>query len=270
MTRIAVIGNLAVDRVAGGAPRAGGAVFYAARVAARLALDVRLAARCAVDDVQVALEPLRSIGLPLAWAPGTKTTAFAFHYEGEHRVMTVEAVGDPWTPEDVTGWAASALDGAGWVHVGALLRSDFPADTLRAVATGGRRLLVDAQGLVRRAAVGPLESAGDVDAAVLAAVRVLKLNEDEARLLAGGAEVGALRSLGVPEVVLTLGSAGSLVVTADAAERVPAEPVVVADPTGAGDTYAIGYLAARAGGAAPVQAARQASALVAGVLAERA
>lgn len=267
---IAVVGNLAVDRVAGGAPRVGGAVFYAGRAAAQLGVEARLAARCAPEDDEVALAPLRALGLPLCFGPARRTTGFSFHYEGEHRVMTVDAVGDPWTAGDVTGWAAPALAGATWVHVGALLRSDFGAGALQALAREARRLLVDAQGLVRLAQTGPLRRDGGVAPETLAAVHVLKLSEDEAQLLAGSVEVAALRALGVPEIVLTLGSAGSVVVTAGGCERVVAEPVEVSDPTGAGDTYAVGYLAARAAGADPVEAARSASALVTATLAERA
>lgn len=88
-------------------------------------------------------------------------------------------------------------------------------------------------------------------------------------MLIGGTDAASLRTLGVPEVILTLGSAGSVVVTRDAVKRVNVEPVAVSDPTGAGDTYAIGYAVARAAGAEPVAAARRASALVADVLAAR-
>jgi sugar/nucleoside kinase (ribokinase family) len=266
---VAIVGNLAIDRVAGSAPRAGGPVFYAGRAAVGLGIAACLAARCAPADVEATLEPLRSLGLQLSWAPAVTTTAFTFHYEGEHRVMAVDAVGDAWTPADVTGWAAPALEHCRWVHVGAVLRSDFPAATLRALAAGGRRLLVDAQGLVRRAQVGPLRRDGEIETDALGAVQVLKLNEDEARLLAGGVDAEQLRSLRVPEVVLTLGSTGSLVVTPTVSERVTAEPVAVSDPTGAGDTYAVGYLAARADGADPVEAARHASAIVTRILSER-
>jgi 2-dehydro-3-deoxygluconokinase len=266
---VAVIGSLAVDRVAGGERRAGGGVYYAARAAASQGIAARLAARCAPDDAGVALAPLQRLGLPLCWRPAATTTAFAFHYEGERRVMTVEAVGDPWLPADVTGWASEALGGADWVHVGALLRSDFRAETLEALAADGRKLLVDAQGLVRQARVGPLVRDGAVEPGVLGAVQALKLSEAEARLLAGGIDETALRSLGVPEVILTLGSSGSLVVTPGASARIEAEPVGVSDPTGAGDSYAFGYVAARSDGAEPVDAARHATGLVTRILAER-
>ncbi len=203
----------------------------------------------------------------MTWRPGEVTTAFSFHYEGDHRVMQVEAIGDPWLPEDITGWAAAALDDARWVHAGALLRTDFSAQTLAALAADGRRVLVDAQGLVRRAEIGLLVRDGEIDRSSLTHLTVLKLNEDEARILAGGAAPDDLRALGVPEVVLTLGSSGSLIVTPDASERIVVEPVVGAvDPTGAGDSFSLAYLAARADAADPVEAARHASALVSDLL----
>ena len=266
---VAIVGNLSVDRVAGAVPRPGGGVYYGALGARRLGIDARVAARCAERDREVALAPLERIGLPVSFEPAAETTRFSFHYEGERRVMEVDAIGDSWRPGDITGWAAPALDGASWVHVGALLRSDFAADTLRAAAANGRKLLVDAQGLLRRAETGPLRRDADVDPSLLASVQVLKLSEAEAKLLAGGLAPASLRALGVPEVVLTLGSEGSVVITAEDEERVPAERVPGVDPTGAGDIYAIGYLAARAGGASPGEAARQAGVLVTALLSER-
>lgn len=267
MTTIGLIGSLTVDRVNGGPPRVGGAVYYASRAAARIGADVAIATRCAAEDRDSLVSQLEGFGLPVTWAPGTTTTAFSFHYEGDDRLMTVEAVGDPWTPADVEGWAATAL-AAPWVHVGALLGSDFPLETLEALAAGGRRLLVDAQGLVRIGATGPLRSTGEIDRGILRHLTVLKLDEGEAEILAGGTDPEALRALGVPEVVLTLGSAGSLVVAGAAVERIEITPITAAvDPTGAGDTYSLAYLNARARGDDPVGAARAASAVVSAILA---
>jgi len=74
----------------------------------------------------------------------------------------------------------------------------------------------------------------------------------------------------VPEIVLTLGSLGSCVVTATATGSVPAVEVAGSvDPTGAGDTYSAAYLAARSGGAEPVEAAGSATEVVAELLAAR-
>ncbi len=177
--------------------------------------------------------------------------------------MWQDAVGDPWPPDR----AVAAAGEAAWVDVCALTRTDFPAETLAALATEGRRLLVDLQGLVRTPTIGPLqtdEHIGDV----LHHVEVLKLNDEEAETLVGSAEPERLHALGVPEVILTLGSQGAWVVTPDLVEHVAAVPVDgPVDPTGAGDTYSATYIVQRAAGAEPVEAARIAAATVSAFLA---
>ena len=180
--------------------------------------------------------------------------------------MGVTAVGEVWQPED-----AAALDAdVRWVHVAPLLRSDFPPETLAALADG-RRLSLDAQGLVRVPRVGRLEVDAAYDPAVLASVTTVKLSEEEARVVAGGPfDRGAAARLGAHEVLLTLGSHGA-VVFADGFETfVPAAwPVLGVQTTGAGDAFMVGYANARADGADAVEAARRASRLVAELLEER-
>jgi sugar/nucleoside kinase (ribokinase family) len=99
---------------------------------------------------------------------------------------------------------------------------------------------------------------------------VLKLNDAEAIALVGSTDPDDLRRLCVPEVVLTLGSQGSVVVTAADAEHVPAMEIEGAvDPTGAGDTFWVSYLVARSQGALPVEAARNATEVTGRFLATR-
>ena len=270
MSALALVGNLAVDHIGGGAPRAGGGVFHAARAAAHVEADAVVVTRCAPADRDTALAPLEATGLPVTCADARETTAFSFHYEGDHRVMTVDAVGDPWNVGDVDGWASGPLEEARWVLVAGLLRSHFPPDTLAALARGGRSLLLDAQGIVRIARRGPLARDAGVGRGTLEHLAVLKLNEDEARILAGGLEPESLRALGVPEVVLTLGSQGALVVTADVAAPIPPHPTPASvDPTGAGDMFSLVYLHARAGGLEPVPAAERAARIAAELIASR-
>ena len=206
--------------------------------------------------------------MPVTAADGRETTAFSFHYEGDHRVMTVDAVGDPWTSDDIAGWAAPPLADARWVLVAGLLRSHFPAPTVAALARDGRRLLLDAQGIVRVARVGPLERNADIDRAVLAHLAVLKLNEDEARILAGALDAESLLALGVPEVVVTLGSEGARIVTPELDTAIPPHPVAAPNPTGAGDAFSLVYLDGRESGLHPVAAAERASREVADMLAD--
>jgi len=86
---------------------------------------------------------------------------------------------------------------------------------------------------------------------------VLFANADEARVLVGSAEPGALVSAGVAAAVVKLGAGGA--VWADRSGRTAsaqAEPVTPVDPTGAGDAFAAGFLAAWLTGAEPEEALR--------------
>jgi sugar/nucleoside kinase (ribokinase family) len=137
------------------------------------------------------------------------------------------------------------------------------------VAARRRRVSLDGQGLTRPRRVGPLELDADFDRGLLEHVTVLKLAEDEARALVGEPSEAALADLGVPEVVVTLGARGSLVYAQGRLQHVEARPVG-RDPTGAGDAFAVAYLASRADGQAPAASARRATALVAALLSGRA
>jgi sugar/nucleoside kinase (ribokinase family) len=173
--------------------------------------------------------------------------------------MSVERIGDVWSPSDV-----ARLPRGGWVHAAPLLRGDFPAETLAALA-GGRRLSLDGQGLTRMRSAGPLQLEGDRDPALLQHVSILKLAAEEAEALVGRVDPCALAELGPPEVVVTFGSRGSVVVAAGEAIEIRARHVD-ADPTGSGDAYGIAYLAARASRHPPAAAARLATALVGALL----
>ena len=168
--------------------------------------------------------------------------------------MSVEQAGDSWTPAD-----AESVPPGSWVHVAPLLRSDFTAETLAALAHG-RRLSFDGQGLVRRAEPGPLRLDADFDRAMLAHVQILKLAEEEAEI------VGAVDELGVPEVVVTYGPRGARVYSNGRWDTVGAWPIT-ADPTGSGDAFAGAYLAGRAQALSPLSAARRATAVVGALLA---
>jgi sugar/nucleoside kinase (ribokinase family) len=260
---LAVVGNLSLDRVDGGEPRAGGAPFHAARALRVLGRPAIVAAKGAEADRRL-LPPLVRLGVPVLWRGGDSTAAFSFRYSGNLRSMVVDALGPAWTAADLRG-----LERADWVHVGALARSDFPPETLALLARD-RRLSFDGQGLVRPAATGPLVLDDEFDPEVLRHVSVLKLAEEEARVLVGEPDAEALASLGVPEIVVTFGSDGSLVFAGDRLERVAARPVAgEVDPTGAGDAFVAAYLVSRSSGYAPVPAARRASALVADLLGGR-
>ena len=256
MPRLALVGNLSRDLVDGGTPRIGGAPYYAALAWRELGAHATIFTRCGPEERAAYSRRLISVGLPVVMLPGTATTAFSFYYVDSTRVMTVEHTGDTWTPAD----ARRVTPGA-WVHVAPLLRSEFPAETLAALARG-RRLSFDGQGLVRAAQTGPLQLDADFDRAVLRHLQILKLAEEEAEV------IGAVDRLGVPEVLVTYGPKGSRVLAGGRWEKVGAWPVAT-DPTGSGDAFSAAYLAGRSLGMSPVSAARRATALVSAMLLRR-
>ena len=258
---LAVVGSLALDRVDGGKPRIGGCPFYAARALRVLGAQAAVVAKCAASDRRLLSPPLIRLGLPVTWHDSAATAGFTITNDGDRRRMSVSALADPWTPDQVRVPAR-------WVHVATLVRSDFPAETLAALARG-RRVSLDGQGLVRSARTGPLELDADFDPDLLRSVSILKLAEEEANLLVDGFDERALRRLGVPEIVVTLGDRGCVVFADGIAELVRARRVLCADPTGAGDGFAAAYLAARSSGNAPTAAARRAAGLVADLFAGR-
>jgi sugar/nucleoside kinase (ribokinase family) len=251
---IALIGSLSRDLLPGAPPRVGGGSYHGARALHRLRVPARVVARCATADKGTLLPPLIRLGTPVRYVPAESTATFSFSYDGDVRTMTIDALGDAWSPADVP-----ELPSGRWVHVAPLARHEFPLETIAALAKR-RRVSLDGQGLVRAPQIGPLQLDGDFDRDLLRHVWVLKLADEEAEVL------GDPAALGVREVVVTHGSRGSTVYCGGRAEAVPAR-AFPGDPTGAGDAFATAYVVARNAGFAPAGAARRATAVVASLIA---
>jgi sugar/nucleoside kinase (ribokinase family) len=265
--QLAVIGNVCIDRVDGSDPRPGGCPSFGVLALCLLAHDGVVVTRCAPADRELFEPFLTAFGVPVTLLDASTTSAFALDYEDETRRMTIEAVGDSWTPADVELISRDTE----WAHVAPLTRSDFPPATLAALASGGRRVSYDGQGLVRVPQVGPMRVDASFDRGLLASLRTLKLAEDEAEIIAGGElHAGIVDDLGVPVVLHTLGSRGAVVYERGRRTHVPAAwPVLGVETTGAGDLFMVAYVAACSDGAVPVEATRVGSELVARVLEDR-
>jgi sugar/nucleoside kinase (ribokinase family) len=266
VSHVAVVGNLARDRVDGGPPQPGGCPFFAAYALRVIGDSGHILTRCADADRPLFDGPVGRLGVPVTILPAGRTSGFDHAYAGEVRSTTVTEIGDSWTPED----AQHLPSDASWVHVAPLLRSDFPPDAIAAIAGERRRVSLDAQGLVRAPRLGPLVQDAAFDPRVLDSVSVLKLSEEEASIVAGGRfDASSARALGVAEILVTLGSHGEDVWVDGVLTHVPTTPVLGVETTGAGDAFMVAYVSARHEGAPPVEAARAGSALVASLLAAR-
>jgi hypothetical protein len=205
MSELAVLGNVAIDVIDGGPPKVGGGPFHCGQGLRLLQRRGRIVAKCAPADRTLVARPLTALGLPVTMLDAQQTASFELRYEGEIRTTVLRAAGDPWSPEDV-----ERVGDVQWVHVAPLVQTDFPADALAQLAEG-RRVSYDGQGLVRCAELGPVRFDGEFDRDVLQHISFLKLAEEEASAFMPRVTDDAIFRLGVPEVVVTLGSRGSIV-----------------------------------------------------------
>jgi sugar/nucleoside kinase (ribokinase family) len=259
---LGVVGLVSLDRVDGSLPRLGGAPYYAARALRLLGHPAVIATKLAVEDSG---RGLHALGVPVVSRPAARTIAFRIENAGDQRRMELETPGEPWTPEEAKGWLAETFAQADWLHAGALTRDDFSAETL-ALLGRGRTLSLDGQALVRPSKAGEIILDSHYDPSVLEHVDILKLSQAEAETLGLSYDERSLGSLGVREVVVTLGRNGSVVYAEGIAEHIPALAPELVDPTGAGDSFMAAYLSYRRRRHGAPSAARLASEIVYRVL----
>ena len=209
-----------------------------------------------------AVEDLRAKGIQVEVLPSRKTVYFENIY-GENqddRKQRVPAKADPFTVEELKDEEAK------FFHLGSLLSDDFSLDVVK-LLSGKGKLAVDAQGYLREVRgeqVYPTDWKDKREA--LKYIDILKVNEHEAEVLTGFKDFKQaalqLAEWGVKEVLLTLGSLGSIIYAEGTFYKIPAYPAKnVVDATGCGDTYSMGYLYMRNKGASYEEAGCFAAAL---------
>ena len=197
-----------------------------------------------------AVEDIRAKGIEVQVIPSRKTVYFENVY-GENqnnRTQRVLAKADPFTIEGLQQVEANIF------HLGSLLSDDFSLEVIKYLSTKGR-LSVDAQGYLREVRgekVYAVDWEDKIEA--LKYIDILKVNEHEMEVLTGYnvPELAALKlaEWGVKEVLITLGSLGSLIYAENKFHHIPAyPPKEIVDATGCGDTYMAGYLYMRNKGA---------------------
>lgn len=189
------------------------------------------------------VDELTGKGLNVEIIPSKKTVYFENSYgiNQNNRTQRVLAKADPFTVEKIQHIEAKIF------HLGSLLSDDFSLDVIKYLSKKGT-LSVDAQGYLREVRgenVYPIDWCEKKEA--LKYVHILKVNEHEAKVLTGlddyQAAARQLAEWGVKEVLLTLGSEGSIIYAENSFYYIPAyPPKEVVDATGCGDTYMLGYL----------------------------
>ncbi|HEU4706968.1 MAG TPA: PfkB family carbohydrate kinase [Solirubrobacterales bacterium] len=266
MAEVTVLGNFSIDRIDERPPSPGGCPVFAVMAFQALRRQGRVVARLAAEDRWLYDDLLGDAEELISTLTTGTTSAFGLRYVAGRRTLTVDAIGEPWSVAEVK---AAAVD-TEWVHVSPLLRSDFPPSVLASLSAAGHRISYDGQGLVRVPELGSLRLDDDFDRTLLRSVTVLKLNGEEADALGGESfDPATARRLGVPEILVTFGADGCDLYLEGEKTYIPARPITDIHTTGTGDAFMVSYLADRAEGVPPADAAHHASSVVADLLEKR-
>lgn len=266
MKDICCIGHITKDKIV--TPNrtvymAGGTSFYFSYAINQLPKNVTFSLVTAMDPTEKEpVEKMLKAGIDVSMNASRNTVFFENIY-GENqneRKQRVLAKADPFTIQQLEHVDAKVF------HLGSLLADDFPTEVVEYLSRKGR-VSIDVQGYLREVRdekVYPIDWKEKLK--VLKHTYYLKVNETEMETITGLKDAHEAAKLihawGVTEVIITLGSEGSLVYVDDKFYEIPAYPPhEVVDATGCGDTYSAGYLYKRLQGATPTEAGKFAAAM---------
>ncbi|MBQ8128363.1 MAG: ribokinase [Prevotella sp.] len=266
---ILCIGHITHDRIITpaqpqGVDCAGGTAYYVAWAMQHLPHDVSFGVVTAVgEDLKQEIEKLSQAGIDINDLGSPSSVYFENSYgrNMNNRRQRVMSKAQPFSIEQLKDYEADVF------HLGTLLQDDFAPEVVEYLASKGR-ICVDVQGYLREVRGQRVYAVDWPDKLrVLEHTDILKVNEHEIDVLTDGERdlrrgARLIAKWGVREVLVTLGSYGSLIYDGDRFYEIPGYPPHrVVDATGCGDTYAAGYLYARALGASCDEAGHLAAAM---------
>lgn len=259
------VGHITLDKVV--TPKKtvhmpGGTAFYFSHAIRHFDdIDYSLVTSLAESEMSV-VDDLRSKNVDVHVIPSQHSVYFENIYEENqnNRTQRVLAKADPFSVDSFENLDAKIF------LLGALLADDFSLELVEYLSRKGL-IAVDSQGYlreVREQNVYPIDWKDKLE--TLKYVHILKVNDLEMEVLTGMKDIKqASRQLydwGVKEVLVTLGSLGSVIYDGKEFYKIPAyKPSEVVDATGCGDTYVTGYLYKRAKGVGIEEAGKFAAAM---------
>lgn len=252
MYDICTIGHITLDKVVTAQSvkyMPGGTSFYFSKALRQFDVRYMLVTALAEKEAHI-VAGLREENIEVFSQNSPYTVYFENIYSAnqDHREQNVLHKAAPFTVSQMPAIEAK------YFHLGPLLSDDITVDLIKMLAAKGK-VSLDIQGYLRYVKDQKVfYTDWEAKKEALPYIHVLKANEFEMEVVAGTSDVieGAkyLANLGVKEVIITLGSKGSLIYKDNHFYQIPAyKPVDVVDATGCGDTYMAGYLSQRVKGA---------------------
>jgi sugar/nucleoside kinase (ribokinase family) len=245
MYDLCCIGHITLDKVV--TPKtekfmAGGTSFYFSNAIRNMGVEYLLVTSLAASEMHFVAD-LTKLGIKVNAAQCEHTVYFENIYSNDqnHRTQRVLQTATPFTIDQLQNIEA------GIYHLGPLLADDIPLSVIKILAAKGK-VSLDVQGYLRKVENNNVCAVDWKEKnKALKLIHILKANELEMEVLTGHTDVHKaallLHEWGVKEVVITLGSLGSVIYSDGIFYDIPAYiPMAVTDATGCGDTYMAGYL----------------------------
>ncbi len=263
--RLCFVGHITRDRIwrdeIAESVQPGGTAWYGSHAASGLGVDVHVVTRLQQADSDEVVRRLERAGISADVYPAAHSTTFVNHYrieEPDGRTQLIESLADPFEAAQLQCQADAFV-------FGPLNPADFTADLL-AQASCNAMVALDIQGLLRSPGIGAVRRYRHPDLShFLGSSRIVKASRDEAQFAANTDDVEEaiefFLSKGVSEVLVTLGSEGSIVATDSEWIEVPPYSFKdILDTTGCGDVYLAVYVVKRLDGHSALESAYSASA----------
>lgn len=252
MYDICTIGHITLDKVVTAQSvkyMPGGTSFYFSKALRQFDVNYVLVTALAEKENHI-VSALRDENIEIFSQPSEYTVYFENIYSAnqDHREQNVLHKAAPFTTDQMPDIESRVF------HLGPLLSDDITVDLIKLLDAKGT-VSLDIQGFLRYVKDQKVLYKDWADKKeALQYVSILKANEFEMEVVTGTSDVrkGAeyLANLGVKEVIITLGSKGSLIYKNNDFFKIPAfKPTAIVDATGCGDTYMAGYLTKRIQGA---------------------
>ncbi|WP_158373758.1 sugar kinase [Cellulosimicrobium cellulans] len=253
----------AESNVAVGVARLGHRVAFCGRVGDDTSGEVvrRFLRGEGVDDAAVRTTPGRATGLIVRDAPSGRPVDLVYH--------RTAAAGSALSPGDVPLAVVRSARATHLTGISAML-GDGPCAAVQSAAHAargaGRYVTLDPN--VRRRLGPPAAWRSALEPLVGLADAVL-VGDEELAVLGGGCGIGWFLDRGAPLVVVKRGAAGATATDGTTTWTVPARPVPLVDPVGAGDAFAAGWISAWLRGKDVEDGLREGAAVAACVVATR-
>lgn len=220
----------------------GGVAYYFSIALKNLGSNVSLITKIAEKDKGL-LNDLIKNNISIYYLRSKETTVFENIY-AEHidfRTQNVKCISQPFSIEEIPDISTRIF------HFGPLTKNDIPIEILKHLSKKAK-ISLDVQGYLRKIERGQAKSVDwEEKEEALTYVNILKTDETEAKILSGEDNIRKaaekLSAYNIDEIIITLGSKGSLIYSKGNFISIPSfPPKKIIDATGCGDTYMAAYI----------------------------